>query len=294
MNVVLSLLEQGDEVLIPAPYWVSYPEMVKLAGAETTIIPSTVENEYKITPEDLEKVITPKTRAFIYSSPSNPTGSLYTKEELAGLAEVFSRHPNVIIISDEIYELINFTGEPHASLAHFPEIADRVVVVNGMSKGFAMTGWRIGYMAAPAWLAAACDKVQSQFTSGACSIAQRASLAALTSPYDASYAMRDAFRRRRDLMFEKLSGIEGLQLSRPEGAFYLFPKISSFFGKEYNGHQINTADDLSMYLVNEAQVSTVAGTGFGAPECIRLSYAASETELLKAATRIEDALSKLK
>ena len=292
MNIVLAVVDEGDEVIIPAPFWVSYPEMVKLAEGKVVHVSATVENDYKITPAQLEAAITPKTRAFIYSSPSNPTGFFYTKEELAGLAAVFAKHPNIIIISDEIYEYINYTGS-HASLAEFPEIHDRVVVVNGMSKGFAMTGWRVGYTAGPEWIARACEKLQGQFTSGTSSISQKASLAALTSDLAPTYAMRNEFLRRRDLIVERLRAAKGLKYSVPTGAFYLFPDVSYYFGKSYNGITIKDADELSLYLLKEGKVSTVSGSGFGGANCLRLSFATSEENINKACDRIIEALGKL-
>ena len=292
MNIVLAVVDEGDEVIIPAPFWVSYPEMVKLAEGKVVHVSATVENDYKITPAQLEAAITPKTRAFIYSSPSNPTGFFYTKEELAGLAAVFAKHPNIIIISDEIYEYINYTGS-HASLAEFPEIHDRVVVVNGMSKGFAMTGWRVGYTAGPEWIARACEKLQGQFTSGTSSISQKASLAALTSDLAPTYAMRNDFLRRRDLIVERLRAAKGLKYSVPTGAFYLFPDVSYYFGKSYNGITIKDADELSLYLLKEGKVSTVSGSGFGGANCLRLSFATSEENINKACDRIIEALGKL-
>lgn len=292
MNIMLSLLDEGDEVIVPVPYWVTYPEMIKFAGGTIKFIETGVESGFKITAQQLEKAITPRTKAFVYSSPSNPTGSFYTYEELKPLAEVFARHPQVFIISDEIYEHINFTGK-HASLAQFPEIFERTIVVNGVSKGFAMTGWRIGYMAGPEWLAKACEKIQGQFTSAASSISQHATIAALNSGLEATHIMTEAFKARRDLVVEKLKDIPGIKFDIPEGAFYLFPDVKNYFGKSYNGNTIKDADDLCMYLLGEAKVSLVAGTGFGAPDCIRISFAASREELEKAMDRISEALAKL-
>jgi aspartate aminotransferase len=293
INVVLSLVDEGDEVIIPAPFWVSYPEMVKLADGKIVFMPTKVENDYKITASQLEATITPRTKAFIYSSPSNPTGSSYSYEELQLLAEVFARHPQVYIISDEIYEYINFSGM-HASLAQFPEIFERTVVINGMSKGFAMTGWRMGYMAGPQWIVNACEKLQGQFTSGASSISQMASLAALTSSLEPTFAMRDEFCRRRDLMVERLKDVKGLKFNIPTGAFYLFPDVSYYFGMKHRDVKINSSEDLCMYLLMEGGVSTVAGTGFGAKECLRISFAASVENLNIACDRIINALDKLK
>jgi aspartate aminotransferase len=292
INVVLSLIEVGDEVIVPSPFWVSYPEMIKLSEGRTVYVHGSLENDYKITPEQLEAAITPRTKAFIYSSPCNPTGSYYTYDELKGLAEVFAKYPHIYIISDEIYEHINYTGK-HTSIAQFPEITERVIVVNGVSKAFAMTGWRIGYMAGPEWLAKASDKVQGQFTSGACSISQRASIAALTSDLTPTYEMRDHFRKRRDLVIEKLKEIPGFKYSIPQGAFYLFPDVSYYYGKHHEGMVVRDADDLCMYLLDKAYVSLVPGTGFGCSECIRMSFAASEENLAKAIDRIKDSLAKL-
>jgi aspartate aminotransferase len=292
INVILSLIEEGDEVIVPAPFWVSYPEMIKLAEAKTVHVHGSLENDYKITPQQLEATITPRTKAFIYSSPCNPTGSYYTYEELKGLVEVFARNPHIYIISDEIYEHINYTGK-HTSIAQFPELKDRVIVVNGVSKAFAMTGWRIGYMAGPEWLAKACDKVQGQFTSGACTISQRASIAALTGDMTPTNEMREHFRRRRDLVIEKVKEIPGIKYNVPQGAFYLFPDVSYYYGKKYEGGVIRDADDLCMYLLDNAYVSLVPGTGFGSPECIRLSFATSEENISKAMDRVKESLSRL-
>ena len=293
INIVLSIVDEGDEVIIPAPYWVSYPEMVKLAEGKVVSVFAGVEQEYKITAAQLEAAITPKTRAFIYSSPSNPTGSFYSKEELSKLAEVFERHPHVIIISDEIYEHINFTEEGHASLAQFPSIKERVVVVNGMSKAFAMTGWRIGYAAGPEWIIRACEKLQGQFTSGTSSISQKAAICALTSDMKPTEDMCEEFHKRRELLVSKLRAANELKYGVPDGAFYLFPDVSSYFGKSFNDIKINNSDDLSMYLLKEARVSTVSGSGFGGPNCIRLSFATSEENIIKACDRIIEALGKL-
>jgi aspartate aminotransferase len=292
INILLSILEEGEEIIIPSPYWVSYPEMVKLTGAKSVFVQASIENDFKITPAQLEAAITPSTRAFIFSSPCNPTGSVYNEEELKSLAEVFKKHPQVMIISDEIYEYINFVGH-HTSFAHIPELFERTAVINGMSKGFAMTGWRIGYMAGPEWLSAACEKMQSQFTSAASSISQRASLAALEGNRLSSQAMCEAFRRRRDELINSLKKVEDIKYNIPEGAFYLFPDISAFFGKTFKGQNIQNADDFSMYLLQEAQVSTVSGVGFGAPGHIRLSFAASDDDIREAARRICEAVEKL-
>lgn len=293
-NALLCLINPGEEVIIPTPYWVSYSEMVKLAEGESVFINATVENNYKITPEQLEAAITPKTKLFMFSSPCNPTGSVYSKEELAGLVKVFEKHPQVYILSDEIYEHINFVGG-HASIAEFPSVKERVIVVNGFSKGFAMTGWRLGYLAASKEIAAATDKLQGQTTSGTCSITQKAGLAALLGGLETVHQMRDAFLTRRDLVYGLLSQIPGVKVNLPEGAFYFFPDVSSFFGKKTaEGEVINNADDLCIYILNEAHVSTVTGEAFGNPDCIRISYAASEEELKEACSKITTALAKLK
>lgn len=292
-NALLCLVNPGEEVIIPTPYWVSYSEMVKLAEGESVFINATVENNYKITPEQLEAAITPKTKLFMFSSPCNPTGSVYSKEELAGLVEVFEKNPHVYILSDEIYEHINFIGG-HASIAEFSSVKERVILVNGFSKGFSMTGWRIGYLAASKEIASATDKLQGQVTSGTCSITQKAAVAACNGGLETVHEMRDAFLKRRDLVYGLLSKIDGVKVNLPEGAFYFFPDVSSFFGKSVNGEVINTADDLCIYLLNEAHVSTVTGEAFGNSDCIRISYAASEEELKKACQSISDALAKIK
>lgn len=291
-NVMLSLINEGDEVIVPAPYWVSYVEMVKMADGTNVVINSSIDNDFKVTPEQIEKAITPKTKAFIFSSPSNPTGSLYNKEELRAIAEVFRRHEGIYIISDEIYEHINFVGK-HESIAQFDFIKDRVIVVNGVSKGYAMTGWRIGYIGAPKWIAKACNKLQSQYSSGASSIAQKASVVALTSDDTCIKQMRDVFQRRRDLIVKLLSDIKGLKSNKPQGAFYVFPDVSYFFGKKSGEFNIKNADDLCMYLLNDAQVALVSGEAFGSPECIRLSYATSDEKIVEAIKRIKIALDKL-
>lgn len=292
-NALLCLVNPSEEVIIPTPYWVSYSEMVKLAEGESVYINATVENNYKITPQQLEAAITPKTKLFMFSSPCNPTGSVYSKEELAGLVEVFEKNPHVYILSDEIYEHINFIGG-HASIAEFSSVKERVILVNGFSKGFSMTGWRIGYLAASKEIASATDKLQGQITSGTCSITQKAAVAACNGGLETVHEMRDAFLKRRDLVFGLLSKIDGVKVNLPEGAFYFFPDVSSFFGKSVNGEVIQTADDLCIYLLNEAHVSTVTGEAFGNSDCIRISYAASEEELKKACQSISDALAKIK
>lgn len=293
INVFLSILDPGDEVVVPAPYWVSYVEMIKLGEAESVIVLCGIDQDFKITPKQLEEAITPKTRAMIFSSPSNPTGSLYSKEELAGLVEVLKKYPRVIIISDEIYEHINFVGE-HQSIAAFDEIKDQVVVVNGVSKGYAMTGWRIGYIGAPLWIAKACTKLQGQFTSGACSIAQKAAEAAINAGNAACKEMTLVFKTRRDLVLNLVKDIPGFRTNTPQGAFYIFPDVTEIFGKSYKDKTINNSDDLAMYLLEQANVATVAGSAFGSPDCLRLSYAASEDELIKAFKRIKESIELLK
>jgi aspartate aminotransferase len=293
INVLMSILNKGDEIIIPSPFWVSYPEMVKLSEATSVFIKTTAASNYKITPEQLEAAITPRTRAFIYSSPCNPSGAVYSREELKGLVEVFAKHPQIHIISDEIYEHINYVGK-HVSIAEFPEVHDRVAVINGVSKAFAMTGWRIGYMGGPEWLVKACEKLQGQFTSGACSISQRAALAALTEDMRPTERMCEAFTRRRSFIAEKMREIEGVTFNMPEGAFYLFPDMSYYYGKSYGGFTVKDGDDLSMYLLQEARVSVVSGDGFGSPECIRMSFAASHGAIEDGVQQIKEALAKLK
>jgi aspartate aminotransferase len=291
-NAVLCLVNPGEEVIIPTPYWVSYSEVVKLAEGESVFINATVEQNFKITPEQLEAAITPKSKLFMFSSPCNPTGSVYSKEELAGLAKVFERHPHVYILSDEIYEHINFIGG-HESIAQFDSIKDRVVIINGFSKAFAMTGWRIGYTASNSEIAAACDKMQGQITSGTCSITQRAGTAAYQGGLESVHEMRDAFKRRRGLVYDLLTKIDGVKTNLPDGAFYFFPDVTSFFGKSYNGKTIKDADDLSIYLLEEGHVATVGGDSFGDPKSIRISYAAADDKLVEAIKRISEALGKL-
>ncbi len=292
MNVVLCTVNPGDEVIIPNPYWVSYGAMVRLAEGTPIHIHTAVENDFKITPEQLEAAITPRTSLFIFSSPCNPTGSLYSKEELSALAEVFARYPHIYIISDEIYEHINFVGK-HESIAQFESIAERVITVNGVSKGYAMTGWRIGYIGASKIVAQSCEKMQGQFTSGACSIAQRASIAALNSNMQPTWDMRDAYLRRRNLVLEMMKDIPGLKTNVPGGAFYLFPDVRAFFGKTDGSHHIKNSEDLCMYLLNTAYVSLVSGDAFGDENCLRFSYAAADEKLIEAVDRIKTALAKL-
>ncbi len=292
MNVFMALIDEGDEVIIPTPYWVSYSEMVKLAGGNPVFIHANVDQDYKITDEQLEAAITSKTKAFIFSSPCNPTGSVYSKDELLRFAAVFKKYSQIHVISDEIYEYINFNNK-HVSIAEIDGMKDQVTIVNGMSKGFAMTGWRIGYIATNAALAAACEKIQGQFTSGTNSIAQHASVAALNGPIEPTIIMCKAYKERRDLVIGALKKMEGLKCNIPEGAFYAFPDISHYFGKSFQSYQINNATDLCMYLLHEAHVSMVTGEAFGAPKCVRISFATSNEKLTEAMSRIKNALEKL-
>ena len=291
-NVILSIIDKDDEVIIPSPYWVSYPEMVKLAEGKSVFVHAGIEQDFKITPQQLEEAITPKTKALILCSPSNPTGSVYTKEELAALAAVIEKHKNVYVIADEIYEHINYIGA-HESIAQFTNIFDKVVVVNGVSKGYAMTGWRIGWIAAPQWIASACSMLQGQYTSGPSSISQKAALAAYTGDQSCVSEMRTAFERRRSLIVDLLREIPGLNVNNPMGAFYVFPECKSYLGKSYNGKLIETATDVAMYLLEEAHVACVGGDAFGAPGCIRFSYATSDENITKAIARVKSALEKL-
>lgn len=291
-NVVLSVINPGDEVIIPTPAWVSYVEMVHLAEGKNVLVPATIEQDFKITPEQLRAALTERTRLIIFCSPSNPTGSVYSREELAELVKVLADYPDVLVLADEIYEHINFTGS-FTSLASFPEIADRVCIVNGVSKAYAMTGWRIGFLAAPMWLARATNKLQSQYTSGASSIAQKAAEAAYTGSQECVEEMRKAFERRRDLVVGLARTIPGWKVNNPQGAFYLFPEVSSYFGKRYGDTVINNDSDLAMYLLEEGHVATVAGSAFCTPGYIRLSYATSDDNIREAMRRIEAALAKL-
>jgi len=292
-NVILTLINPGDEVIIPTPYWVSYSEMVTLAEGKSVFINSTIESDFKITPEQLEAAITPKSKLFMFSSPNNPTGTVYSKDELAALAKVFEKHPQIFILSDEIYEHINFVDK-HESIAQFPSIKDRVIIINGFSKAFAMTGWRLGYLAANKEIAAANDKLQGQTTSGTCSIAQRAGIVAYEQGLDSVNEMKKAFVRRRQLVYDLLKEIPGVKTNLPEGAFYFFPEISSFFGKkDAEGNIIKNSADLSLYLLNVGHVATVGGDSFGNDNYIRLSYAASDESLVEALKRIKEALAKL-
>lgn len=290
-NVFMCLINEGDEVVIFSPYWVSYAEIIKLAGGVPVLIEGTLENNFKATAAQLEAAITHKTKAVIYSSPCNPTGSVFSKEELEAIAEVVKKHENVLVIADEIYELINFTGQ-HTSIASLPGMFERTVTVNGFSKGYAMTGWRVGYICAPLFMAKACEKMQGQFTSGGTGIAQRAALAAISGDQTPSKEMEKAYLKRRDLVLDLLRDIPGVKTHVPEGAFYFFPDVTSFFGKTAEGFTVNNADDLCLYLLEKANVSLVTGEAFGAPNCVRLSYAASEEELVEALKRVKTALGK--
>ena len=289
----MALVNEGEEVIIPAPYWVSYPQMVKLAGGEPVIVNAGFEQNFKMTPEQLEAAITPKTRMLILCSPSNPTGSVYSQQELAALAEVILRHEDLFVLADEIYEHINYVGE-HASIAKVEGMRERAIIVNGVSKAYAMTGWRIGYIAAPEWIVKGCNKLQGQYTSGPCSVSQKAAEAAYTLDQECVETMRQAFQRRRDLIVELAKDIPGLEVNVPEGAFYLFPKCSSFFGKTDGKHTISNSTDFAMYLLEEGHVATVGGDAFGDPECFRMSYATSDDNIREAMRRIKETLAKLK
>lgn len=292
-NTILALVNPGDEVVIPAPYWVSYPQMVKLAGGEPVIVSTGIESDFKMTPEQLENAITEKTKLLIICSPSNPTGSVYSKDELEALARVVMSHDDLFVLSDEIYEHINYMGQNH-SLAEFPGMRERVVIANGASKAYAMTGWRLGWVAGPEWIVKGLNKLQGQYTSGTCDVSQMAALAAYSSPQEAREAMRQAFEHRRDLIVELARGIDGLEVNVPQGAFYLFPKCSSFFGKSDGKRTINDSTDFAMYLLEVAHVATVAGDAFGAPDYFRMSYATSEDNIREAMRRIKESLEKLK
>lgn len=293
INVILSIVNPGDEVIILAPYWVSYYDQIILAEGKPVVISTSIDNDFKVTPEQLEEAITDKTRLLIFNSPSNPTGMVYTREEMKAIAEVVSSHEGMFIISDEIYEHIIFTGK-HESMAQFDFIYDRTITLNGVSKGYAMTGWRIGYIGAPLWIAKAVNKLQGQFTSGVSSISQRAALAAVQSKTNSKEVMRDAFKKRRDLVYRLVSEIEGFRVGLPQGAFYLFPEVTWYFGKSDGERQITDSASLAMYLLEKAHVAVVGGEGFGAPDCLRLSYATSEEELVEAVRRIKEALAKLR
>jgi aspartate aminotransferase len=292
-NAVFAVVDKGDEVIIPTPYWVTYSEIVKLGEGDVKLVRTTIENDYKIKPEELEAAITPKSKLFIFSSPSNPTGGVYSKEELAALAAVFRKHPQIFIISDEIYEYINYVGK-HESIAQFDELKDRIIIINGLSKGFAMTGYRLGFIAANPTIVKACEKLQGQFTSGATAVTQRAAITALTAPLDTTWEMLTEFKARKKRVLELLRAIPGVKISEPDGAFYVFPDISSYFGKKDGDETISNADDLCMYLLNKAHVSTVTGRAFGEPNCIRISFANSMSKIEGGMKRITDAMLKLK
>lgn len=291
-NAVLSLVNPGDEVIVPSPFWVSYLEIIKLAEGKSVVIDTGIESNFKVTAAQIEAAITPKTRLIMFSTPCNPTGSVYSREELKAIAEVVSKHEGVYIMSDEIYEHINFVGG-HESMAQFDFIYDRVITINGVSKGFAMTGWRGGILAAPLWIAKACDKMQGQFTSATSSITQKAMHAAMQLPASATYEMRDAFKRRRDLVLAGLNEIPGMKTNVPDGAFYVYPDVRAFFGKKYGSHTINNATDLSLFLLDEAHVAIVPGAAFGEDNYIRISYAAADEKLKEAVKRMKEALAKL-
>lgn len=292
-NTVMALVNAGDEVIIPAPYWVSYPQMVLLAEGTPVFVEAKIEQDFKITPEQLEAAITPKTKALILCSPSNPTGSVYSLKELEALKDVLMKHPQIIVIADEIYEHINYVGQ-HASMASFPDIKDRVVIINGVSKAYAMTGWRIGFIAAPEWIVKGCNKLQGQYTSGPCSVSQKAAEAAYTGSQQCVEDMRQAFERRKNLIVRLAKEIPGLEVNDPQGAFYLFPKCSSYFGKTDGTCTINNSTDFAMYLLEVGHVATVGGDAFGSPECFRMSYATSDENIIEAMRRIKDVLSNLK
>jgi aspartate aminotransferase len=292
-NIFLSLLDQDDEVIVLAPYWVSYSEIIKLAEGKTVLLKAGIESDFKVSAEDIEKAITPKTKALLFSSPCNPTGSVYLESELKAIAQVISKHPGIIIVADEIYEYINFTGK-HISIGSFPEVKDQTVTVNGFSKGYAMTGWRLGYMGGPQWLSDACNKVQGQITSGANSFSQKAATFALQTKLPETELMKAAFLKRRDMVLQLLEEIPGVKVNLPLGAFYIFPDISAYFGKKSDKMEINNATDFCDYILQEAFVAVVSGAAFGADECFRISYAASEEELKEAVARMARVLALLK
>jgi aspartate aminotransferase len=292
-NIFLSLLDQDDEVIVLAPYWVSYSEIIKLAEGKTVLLKAGIESDFKVSAEDIEKAITPKTKALLFSSPCNPTGSVYLESELKAIAQVISKHPGIIIVADEIYEYINFTGK-HISIGSFPEVKDQTVTVNGFSKGYAMTGWRLGYMGGPQWLSDACNKVQGQITSGANSFSQKAATFALQTKLPETELMKTAFLKRRDMVLQLLQEIPGVKVNLPLGAFYIFPDISAYFGKKSDKMEINNATDFCDYILQEAFVAVVSGAAFGADECFRISYAASEAELKEAVARMARVLALLK
>ncbi len=291
-NTVMALVNPGDEVIIPAPYWVSYPQMVKLAGGTPVIVEAGFAQNFKMTPDQLEAAITPKTRLLILCSPSNPTGSVYSKEELQGLAEVIKQHDDLFVLADEIYEHINYVGH-HESIAQFPGMKDRSIIVNGVSKAYAMTGWRIGYIAAPEWIVKGCNKLQGQYTSGPCSVSQKAAEFAYTQSQECVEQMRQAFERRRDLIVKLAKDIPGLEVNVPQGAFYLFPKCSSFYGKSDGQTTVNNSSELALYLLEKGHVATVGGDAFGDPECFRMSYATSDENIVEAMRRIKETLAQL-
>ena len=291
-NTLMAIVNPGDEVIIPAPYWVSYPQMVLLSEGTPVFVEAKIEQDFKITPEQLEAAITPKTRALILCSPSNPTGSVYSKEELEGLKNVLMKHERVIVVADEIYEHINYVGS-HASMAQFDDIKERVVIINGVSKAYAMTGWRIGFIAAPEWVVKGCNKLQGQYTSGPCSVSQKAAEAAWNGPQECVEQMRQAFERRKNLIVKLAKDIPGLEVNDPQGAFYLFPKCSSYFGKTDGTRTINNSTDFAMYLLEVGHVATVGGDAFGSPECFRMSYATSDENIVESMRRIKEVLSKL-
>lgn len=292
-NTIMALVNDGEEVIIPAPYWVSYPQMVKLAGGEPVIVEAGFDQNFKITPEQLEAAITPKTRMLILCSPSNPTGSVYSKDELAALAEVIKKHEDMFVLADEIYEHINYIGK-HESIAQFEGMKERAIIVNGVSKAYAMTGWRIGYIAAPEWIVKGCNKLQGQYTSGPCSVSQKAAEFAYTQSQECVENMRQAFERRRNLIVKLAKDIPGLEVNEPQGAFYLFPKCTNFYGKSYEGKTINNSTDLAMFLLEVGHVATVGGDAFGDPECFRMSYATSDENIVEAMRRIKETLGKLR
>ena len=295
-QLVQCLINPGDEVIIPTPFWVSYKEIVKVAGGKCVYVKTSIENSFKVTPQQLEAAVTPKTKLIMFSSPSNPTGMLYTKDELKGIADVVEKYPNLFVMADEIYEHINFVGK-HESIAQFENVRDRVITINGVAKGFAMTGWRIGFIAAPTIIAKACNKLQGQVTSATCSIAQKASVAAMLMDPSASddiIGMRNKFLERRDLVYKLLCEIPDIKVCLPQGAFYFFPEVSAYYGKSFEGKKIENSTDMAFYLLNEANVATVMGSAFGDDNCIRLSYATSEDLLIEAVRRIKEALTKLK
>lgn len=291
-NVIMALVNSGDEVIVPAPYWVSYTEMVKLADGTPVIVEAGIEQDFKITPAQLEAAITPNTRALILCSPSNPTGSVYSKEELQGLAEVILKHPRAIVVADEIYEHINYVGK-HESICQFPGMKEQAVIINGVSKAYAMTGWRIGFIAGPDWIVKGCNKLQGQYTSGPCSVSQMAAVAAYTGSQEPVEMMRQAFERRKNLIVKLAKEIPGLEVNEPKGAFYLFPKCSSFYGKKAGDRVIGNSMDFAMYLLEEGHVATVGGDAFGSPECFRMSYATSDENIVEAMRRIKECCAKL-